>query len=425
MDWNQTENYETNGFVLGFLYNLGRLQVEEPEGYSEAEMARIAEKYRALKAADTERVSLDDKVVNFVFIMNESFADPALFEELYPHTGGDILPNLHQLFEEYPSGYMYSPEYGGGTANVEFEGYTGLSNFWARNSPYVNSLSKSTGVLSAASWSKLFGFETLGIHAYDGTMYKRNIVYPILGFDDFLEEKEMQFMEHEGKSEYPNDWSAYQEVLAQIQENDGAQMVGLVTMQNHGPYWVPEYEEIDFWPIGREDYNLAVHWQSIHNGDQYLADFLAELDELDEPTVVLFFGDHAPGLYGDYKDSEDAEVERLAHLTPYLIYANFDIESPYTEKEVAEMNAAVGLEFETEGVDLPTTTPNCLMNTVYNLLGIEKPALFYLLDEVCTETPILSAAYYGKDAPEMSEALRDYELVNYDVLAGKHYWDGN
>ena len=107
------------------------------------------------------------------------------------------------------------------------------------------------------------------------------------------------------------------------------------------------------------------------------------------------------------------------------MYANFEIESLYTEAEVAELNEAVlGFEIPTEGVDLPTTTPNCLMNTVYNLLGVEKPALFYLLDEVCTETPVLSAAYYGKETPEMTEALRDYELVNYDVLAGKHYWDG-
>ena len=426
VDWNQTENYEQNGFVLGFLYNLGRMQVEEPEDYSEAEMQRIAEKYRALKAADTERVPLDEKVMNIVFIMNESFADPALFEEKYPHTGGDILPNLHQLFEEYPSGYMYSPEYGGGTANVEFEGYTGLSNYWARNSPYVNSLSKSAGVLSAASWAKLFGLGTWGLHAYDGTMYKRNIVYPILGFDEFVDENGMEFREHEGKSDYANDWSAYQEVLAQLRDEEAGQMIGLVTMQNHGPYWVPEYPEIDFWPRGRDDYNLAVHWQSIHNGDQYLADFLAEVAELDEPTVVLFFGDHAPGLYSEYKDSDDPLEERRVHLTPYLVYANFEIESPYTEAEAAELNEAVlGFEIPTEGVDLPTTTPNCLMNTVYNLLGVEKPALFYLLDEVCAETPVLSAAYYGKEAPEMTEALHDYELVNYDVLAGKHYWDGN
>ena len=60
---------------------------------------------------------------------------------------------------------------------------------------------------------------------------------------------------------------------------------------------------------------------------------------------------------------------------------------------------------------------------MYNILGVEKPALFYLVDEVCEETPILMKAYFAGNPPEDSEVLREYQLVNYDVLAGKHYWD--
>ena len=73
LDWNQTTNYEDNGFVLGFLYNLGRMQVEEPEGYSEETMRQIAEKYRAMKAAETGRVPLSEKATNVVVILGEGF----------------------------------------------------------------------------------------------------------------------------------------------------------------------------------------------------------------------------------------------------------------------------------------------------------------------------------------------------------------
>ena len=426
VDWNQTDNYEQNGFVLGFLYNLGRMQVEEPEDYSEAEMQRIAEKYRALKAADTERVPLDEKVANLIVILGESFYDPLLYTEEYPFSGGDPLPELREVFQEMPSGYMYSPEYGGGTANVEYEVLTGLSNFWARSTPYVSALNKRSGVLSAASWAQLFGFDTLGIHPYDGALYKRNIVYPILGFDEFIDERKMTYTEKEGKSEYINDRSAYQEVLQRLKEAEGPQMISLITMQNHGPYDGAQYDELEYQMLWDNNLLLENSIQSLHNGDEYIGEFLAELDELGEPTVVLWFGDHTVGVLNEYARSDDRAKQDLSHLTPYLVYANFEIESPYTEAEVAELNEAVlGFEIPTEGVDLPTTTPNCLMNTVYNLLGVEKPALFYLLDEVCTETPVLSAAYYGKETPEMTEALHDYELVNYDVLAGKHYWDGD
>ena len=66
------------------------------------------------------------------------------------------------------------------------------------------------------------------------------------------------------------------------------------------------------------------------------------------------------------------------------------------------------------------------MNTLYDVLGVEKPALYYLVGEVCEETPVLAAPYYWAEDRElkMTEVLHDYELVNYDVLAGKHYWDG-
>ena len=160
--WSQTINYENNGFVIGFLYNMGRLKVAEPEGYSEARMNEIAEKYRAIKAQDTGRQKMSDAATNFVMILNETFYDPELFTKYYPHAGGDVIPNVHRLFTEYPSGYMYSPGYGGGTANIEFEVQTGLSNFWADDTPYVNSLSKLDSVLSPAAWAKLYGTLMMG-----------------------------------------------------------------------------------------------------------------------------------------------------------------------------------------------------------------------------------------------------------------------
>ena len=77
-----------------------------------------------------------------------------------------------------------------------------------------------------------------------------------------------------------------------------------------------------------------------------------------------------------------------------------------------------------EGVDLPTTTPNCLLNQLYNTLGAEKPAFFYLLDAVCEDTPIITGAYYTNNQIPVSDILREYELVNYDIMNGYQYWDG-
>lgn len=426
VEWNQNENYNSNGFIIGFLFNLGQMEVEQPSDYSEARMREIAEKYQAIRAADTDRIPLTEVADNVVVILDETFYDPALLTKYYSHTGGDVTPNLHRIFRNYPSGYMYSPEYGGGTANVEFAVLTGLSTYWATGVvPYVNVVPKLGSRMSAASWAKDYGFDTTAIHAFDGSMYKRNLAYARFGIDTFIDQETMKYTEHDSKSAYINDESVFKEVLDLLEDGEESQMVLAVTMMNHASYDTAQYPEIDFRLRGGEsNYLLEASFQSIHNADEYLGEFLDELDDLDERTVVLWFGDHAAGVLDKYYKSDDKNDRDIAHLTPYFIYANFDIESLWTVKETAKINEELGFEYPTRGVNLPTTTPNCLLNTMYNILGVEKPALFYLVDTICEETPILMKGYFAGNPPEETEALREYQLVNYDVLAGKHYWDG-
>ena len=245
-----------------------------------------------------------------------------------------------------------------------------------------------------------------------------------MGYSDFIDEREMKYQERENQSLYLNEWSIYQEALDILKSDDEPKLLSLVTMQNHMPYDTPQYSELDFTMLGYNNELLEQNLQSLYYSDMYLGEFIEELDKLDEPTVVLWYGDHTASLLFAYADSQDKAERDLIHITPYFIYANFDIESPYTEEEVAEAAAELGFSFATEGVDLPLTTPNCLLNQVYNLLNIEKPALFYLLDEVCEEMPILSVAYYNESLSLETEVLKEYELVSYDVLSGKHYWDG-
>ncbi len=421
--WDQTKNYENNGFLIGFLYNLGRLELIPPDGYSKERMDQIADKYRQIQREDTGRKPLNEVVDNVIVILDETFYDPEILTK-YSHEGGDIVPNLHRIFRNYPGGYMYSPEYGGNTANVEFEVQTGLSNYWALTFPYVRVVPKLERLLSAANWAKEFGFETTAIHSYDGSVYKRNLVYPKLGYGTFIDEENFTHTEHEGQSEYISDRSLFREILDVLKENDGDQMVGAATMQNHSPYNGAAYPELEF-ALNPRQYWLESNFQSIHQADKYVGEFLDELDQLDERTVVLWFGDHAVGLLDEYFNSEEKNERDMAHITPYFIYANFDIESEYTVSEVAKENAKLGLKFNTKGIDLPTTTPNCLLNTMYDTLNVEKPALFYLVEQVCEETPVLARSYFGSEEPAMTEALTDYELVNYDVLGGKHYWNGN
>ena len=423
--WNPTGTYERNGLILSFLYSLGSSNLDAPEGYSEEKIHEIYEKYQALKEKDTTRTALQDKVDNVVLVLNESFYDPDTLDEYYAHTGGDVVPNLHKIFEKYPSGYMYSPEYGGGTANVEYAVYTGLSNYWANTIPYSNFASKLERVPGIVSYAKKNNFSATAVHAYAGSVYKRNIVYDRMGYDEFLDITKMTHTAQENGQGYVSDSEVYAEIYDILTKNDGPKLVGAATMQNHSPYesagypvWhFPLQNKVDSWR------GVESSFESISHADQYLADFLAKLDTLDQKTVVLWFGDHVAGAFDHHANSEDQEELNSIHLTPYFVYANFELDSLYSNAETTKQNADYGFRFKTEGVDLPTVTPNCLANTMYNILDVEKPVVNYLLDDVCAENPILAPVYYSAGgSPEETEALREYELINYDISHGERYW---
>lgn len=413
--WNQNRNYDDNGFILGFLYNLQKLRLVEPDKYSESKMAELKAEYNAIaETENAKRINPADEDINVVVILNESFYDPDTnfqglsFRDYYKFEG-DVTPNLHRIMQKYPSGLMYSLDYGGGTANIEFEALTSLTNYWIDSVPYTALLPKAGAIPSIAQNLKTQGYSTTAIHPFNGGMYKRNIALANEGFDTFITELEMKYKEHDGNSEYINDKSAYQQTLEVLKDSKENQVIGLITMQNHTPYNSDTYEETEFevdFELDSEkpqrEWEIPTYFQSLHTSDKYLGEFIDELDKLDKKVVVLWFGDHSAGLFDNLNDKGNKEERDLTRVTPYFVYANYDA------------------NFTTE--NLPTTTPNCITNTMHNILNWQKPSLYYLVDKACDAEPILSPNFLQDRELNDIETMRDYELLTYDILSGKRYW---
>ena len=415
--WNQNRNYDDNGFVLGFLYNFQKLELDAPEGYGEERIANIKKQYETIaKSENKKRFSPSDEDVSLVIVLNESFFDPTVefqgkkFSDYYEISGGDVLPELHKLKKRAATGYMYSLDYGGGTANIEFEALTSLTNFWTNTVPYTALIPKAGTVPSIGSFLKEQKYETLAIHPFNGGMYKRNIALKNEGFDSFTTEIEMDYTEHEGDSEYINDRSAYKQTIDALKKSNNNQAIALITMQNHTPYNESTYTEHDFTVLNDDigDWQksrIETYLQTLHESDKYLGEFINDLDNLDKKVVVLFFGDHSAGVFNKTNDSSDKEVRDLSRITPYFIYTNYES----------------GIESDM----LPTTTPNCIVNTMLDKLKWKKTAIHYLADEACSQEPILTSTYLeGKDF-ELTEMLQNYQLVTYDILGGERYWIKN
>ena len=430
--WNQMWNYEENGFVLGFMYNWSKFKLTAPNGYSEEKMAEIKTNYTSEK---TEKNTLENSDYNIVVILNESFYDPNEIAKYYPIEANkkldknsmgvpvtdDVIPTIRNLIEtsktskNHATGKMYTIDYGGGTANIEFEVDTSMSTYFVNTTPFVDLMPRADSVPSIASIAKTAGYKTIAIHPFNSGMYKRNIALKKEGFDEFIDEETISFKEKDDEREYINDRSAYKEVLKTLENNNEKTLVSLITMQNHAGYdngyTTKSYLLGDKPEIGEDknpfsDYEkgqVETYLESLHNSDYYLGEFLDELEKSNEKTVVLFYGDHSPGVFTRVNSAKSAEISQLSYHTPYFVWANFELENDTEEH-------------------LETTTPNCLIPTTFSMLNLEKDPYLKLASDVCTETPILAHTYFNNSAPFQSTTLSNYELYAYDILGGNQYF---
>ncbi|QUL57445.1 LTA synthase family protein [Paenibacillus tritici] len=408
--WNQKVNYTQNGFVYAFAGNLRQSLMEKPEGYSREAVEAVAAKYSALP--DTPVQASPEEQPNILFMMNEAFFDPT---RLPGYTlSEDPLKFIHGAAEQTPSGYLLSPEFGGNTANVEFEALTGLSMYFLGDGtiPYQQRIVKMSSLPSIVSILKERGYQARAVHPFDETFYNRNRVYPLLGFDSFTSEKDLPDAARLTPGGYISDKAAVQEAVRQLKDASAPTFLHLVTMQNHFPFTKgmngPNTITVEGGRPEQKD-ELETYVQDTKLTDEALAYMQQELLKLERPTIAVFWGDHLPALTaGIYTEAGWDQKPRLKHETQLLILANFEI----------------GKE------PLGTLSPAFLGPAVFRLSGQSLPAYYKLLEQVRAEIPGLSkkvligpgnSGVLQELTPDQQELLNDYRLIEYDLLEGEKY----
>ncbi len=408
--WNQEVNYDLNGFVGGFLFNMPVPAMAAPPGYGRAEMARLVSKY----AAVADRVNrgrdphaLDD--VNVVMVLSESFSDPTLLEGLAPVR--DPIPFTRHLMRTSTSGRMLARGIGGGTSDMEFELLTGMSM-----SQFAPQLSNAYQMLvpryahfpSAVGYFKGLGHDTVAIHPYEPSMYRRTEVYASFGFDRFLHAGTMRHRDEIEHNPRISDDAAFREVTDQIEQDPTPLLVHLVTVQNHMPYRGQyAHPERPRGLTGSDRENAGQYLRGLTYSDRALRSFIGRLRQSDEKTVVLFYGDHLPSAYPPSLLARN--TPRRTHETPFFVWSNFA--SPRHQE--------------------PTTSPWGFMDLVLERAGAPVPPYFALLERLHQQVPAMEGdtvvdggdrtttpAGLGRRARAV---LRDYRMVQYDLSVGHRY----
>ena len=409
--WSQLDNYHVNGFVAGFLYNLPSDPMEKPAYYSAGKIDELQAKYQVI--ADEINAGRDktEPDVNIIFVMNESFSDPLELDGL--NLGMDPIPFVRALADNSYSGEMLSTGYGGGTANIEFEALSTFSMepFGANiTTPYTQFLSSIEQFPSVVSRLKDAGYATTAIHPFNTTMYKRKENYKVLGFDSFIYDATMSSVtERIDTNPYISDKSAYEEVLQKMAETPETDFIHLVTMQNHAPYVnkytaVPSYEE-----SGIKDEEVRNYLQDLIYSDEAFELLMTQLADFEEPTVVVFWGDHQSSVFGE-SVYEENEVQNM-HETPLRILSNFD--SSYKD-----LGTISPIYFYTEVLEMTQTKLipyDALLETLQSVLPAFEKSMY--LNGQTGEY-----VFSREDLPEETlEILSDYEQIQYDVLTGKRF----
>ena len=408
--WNQKTNYRSNGFGGGFLYNMPISAMAKPGGYDEAAMEEIADRYAraAARINLTREGSLDD--VNVVLVLSESFTDPTQLDGF--DLERDPIPRTRAVMAETTSGTMLAQLYGGGTANMEFETLTGQSIALFRPqmvSPYQMLVAEHGSYPSAVGWFKSRGHKAIAIHPYMVGLYKREQVYRTFGFEEFVHDTSMQSTETIDGNPYIDDRAAFDEVLHQIDDSRDPLMVNLVTMQNHIPVDGNYDDPIDVSGIGGDQADrIGQYARGLEHTDAALAKFLADLEARDEKSIVLFFGDHLPGIYDS--DVQKANDDGLGlYQTPFFVWnSEGNVHQP-----------------------TPLTSPAFFLPLLYRVADAPVPPYLALLDRVHGRVSALQQGRIitsdGAETPEDSldprsaQLLRDMRLVQYDFSIGGRY----
>lgn len=434
--WNGLADSTNNGPVVNFLRLAHTKTMDKPNGYSQEAMEKISRKYteQAKQLNQTRTENMTDNTV--IMVLSETFSDPTRVPGV--SFSEDPMPNIRHVKAQTTSGLMLSPGYGGGTANIEYQALSGLSmaNYSSTLSIAYQQLVPSlkwAPTLNQA-WDKANGKgSSIAFHAYNRNMYFRDLNYKKFGFSKFYATDgtpQLKGLRPLGSAWYASDESFYSEVLKKISSSDQKKFYQVVTMQNHMPYE-------DFYPDNQfkdedtssnlqddEKQNIETYTKGLSYTDQATTEFLNQLNHIDRPITVVFYGDHLPGIYSTAYSSKDNILG--LHETDYFIWSNDasksagtkldDVSSAYTSSNyfsaqlASHLNAKVSpyLAFLTKmhetipAISIPSSAGGNADEPVY-------------LDAAGNR---INDKQLSKEAKTM---LHDYQLIQYDMSVGKNY----
>jgi phosphoglycerol transferase MdoB-like AlkP superfamily enzyme len=381
--WDHNENYEFNGLLFTLVLNMEPLlHLETPENYSRDTVHQIIEKY------DLHTHQAMPMQPNVIMVMYEGFFDLTQLPVTYSKNPLEHLKALQHIHGEST---LISPSYGGGTANTEFEVLTGLSlkHLPQGALPYQQYIEQDLPALPHIFKNQ--GYATLAIHPYDQYFFNREIVYPFLGFDDYMSLEDW-YEPHYANKHYISEQDVTKKIISAAEKFTRPYFIFAITMQNHTPFTTPIYEDLTVVDdhLSEKAKNLLTHYAAgAHDADKSIQALVKHFEKSPHPTIIIFFGDHLPALTSVYDETQffkKSDNPLAQNTVPALFWSNY--------KNIPPLNAVSTMY---------------LGGYLLEQIGMTPPLQFKMLQQLRQEEP----------TPEL---LTDYQILQYDMLLGDQHF---
>ena len=403
------ENDFAGSPLTNFMYSIRQLGAQEPEDYSQENLAALTGDTEGLTATGEEQPHV-------IVIMSEAYSDLSVLGDF--ETSEEIAPYFHSLWENSVHGYAYSSVFGGNTANSEYEFLTGNSLAFEGSStvPYQTAINYEKDTL--VSTLKAQGYSATALHPYGADGWNRVQVYDLFGFDEthFIDD----WVKPKKLRGYITDESDFDKLIELFEEREPGEKQFLfnITMQNHGNYNTENFNPTVTITGHEGEFPLAEQYLSLLQvTDAALQELIEYFSAVEEPVMLVFFGDHQPRLDDEFYDYVFGEVsgERSAldrqkqYLVPFLIWKNYEEDSR----------------------DLGTTSLNYLGQLALQEAGLATTPFGAWLLELREEYPTINAYGYTEagnaadtggwnplptNLEELPERLQQYWMLQYNYL---------
>ncbi len=436
--WNQTRGYHNYGFVLNFFTNTKYLYMNKPDDYDPDKIKDMIEDQQK------EDENYTKNTPNIICIMNESLSDLRVLGDF--ETNKEYMPFMNSLKKNTIRGNLYVPVIGAGTSNTEFEFLTGHTTAFLPSGSNAYMLYVKEPTASLNSTLKAQKYSSFALHPYYATGWRRTKVYSNFGFNEFTSLEDiidvslMQQFQANGSDanylqslideNYPNsnmlirqyvsDSYNYKLLIKDFEKRNKKYpyFAFNVTMQNHGGYTTQadNFNQNIYVTSSENEYPKVNQYLSlVKKSDTAFKKLIEYFNNVDEPTIICMFGDHQPNVEPEFiaellgvksLSNLTIEQEQKRHITPFFIWANYDIK----EKNIKQISANYlsSLVLKTAGVKL----------TDYNE---------YLLKLRKTLPVINSVGYIDKegnhykwsDVSPYTEFINEYEQIQYNGIFDK------